>query len=99
MRHRWPEGIAFTHKILVPEDRACPCCGRHMYICDHRRHPIYSLDGPLELLCKLVHCPDKACPDHSRTHSPLAETALALPGWLIGWDVFCWIGHRRCARH
>jgi hypothetical protein len=18
---------------------------------------------------------------------------------LIGWDVFCWIGHRRCARH
>jgi hypothetical protein len=70
-----------------------------MHICDHRRHPFYTLQGPLELLCKLVHCPDKACPDHSRTHSPLAETALALPGWLIGWDVFCWIGHRRCARH
>jgi hypothetical protein len=99
MRHRWPEGIVFTPKVLVPEDRACPLCGRHMHVCDHRRHPIYTLAGPLQLLCKLVHCPDKACPDHSRTHSPLAESALALPGWLIGWDIFCWIGHRRCARH
>jgi hypothetical protein len=24
---------------------------------------------------------------------------LALPRWLIGWDVFCWMGHRRFARH
>jgi hypothetical protein len=23
---------------------------------------------------------------------------LTLPGWLIGWDVFCWMGHRRFAR-
>jgi hypothetical protein len=29
----------------------------------------------------------------------LAETAIALPYWLIGWDVFCWIGHRRFSRH
>ncbi len=99
MRHRWPTTTVFTHQVLLPEDRSCPCCGRFLHVCDHRRHPFYSLDGPVELLCKLVHCPDKACPDHSRTHSPLAETSLVLPGWLIGWDVFCWIGHRRCARH
>jgi hypothetical protein len=24
---------------------------------------------------------------------------LALPHWTIGWDVFCWLGHRRFARH
>jgi hypothetical protein len=24
---------------------------------------------------------------------------LTLPWWLIGWDVFCWMGHRRFARH
>lgn len=76
MRHRWPDGIVFTHKILVPEDRVCPRCGRHMHICDHRRHPFYTLEGPVELLCKLVHCPDKACQDHSHTHSPLAETGV-----------------------
>src|SRR5512144_2146162 len=24
---------------------------------------------------------------------------IAPPYWAIGWDVFCWIGHRRCSRH
>jgi len=24
---------------------------------------------------------------------------VTLPGWLIGWDVCCWMGHRRFARH
>lgn len=24
---------------------------------------------------------------------------MTLPWWLIGWDVFCWMGHRRFARH
>lgn len=99
MRHRWPTGTAFAHEILPPDDRSCPCRGRHMHVRDHRRHPFYPLDGPVGLLCKLVHCPDKTCADHSRTHSPLAETSLVLPGWSIGWDVSCWIGHRRCARH
>jgi len=27
------------------------------------------------------------------------EITIALPKWAIGWDVLCWIGHRRCARH
>ncbi|MGZ3472762.1 MAG: hypothetical protein ACXVA6_22625, partial [Isosphaeraceae bacterium] len=27
------------------------------------------------------------------------EITIAPPSWAIGWDVFCWIGHRRCARH
>jgi len=36
---------------------------------------------------------------HAKTRSPYAETTLTLPWWLIGWDVFCWMGHRRFARH
>jgi hypothetical protein len=24
---------------------------------------------------------------------------VAMPYWMIGWDVFCWLGHRRFARH
>jgi hypothetical protein len=27
------------------------------------------------------------------------EPRIALPGWIIGWDGFCRIGHRRFARH
>jgi hypothetical protein len=46
-----------------------------------------------------VHCPDPTCASRPKTFSPLAETAITLPYWLIGWDVFCWIGHRRFTHH
>jgi hypothetical protein len=48
---------------------------------------------------KLMHCPDNACPNHHRRFGPAQEMTLALPRWLVGWDVFCWLGHRRFARH
>lgn len=99
MRHRWPEETVFTRKELVPEERTCPGCGRYMHIAYHDHHPVYTLDGPLELIVKPVRCPDKACKGHTQFFRPLGETAIALPSWLVGWDVFCWIGHRRCARH
>jgi hypothetical protein len=70
-----------------------------MYVCDHRHHHIFCLDGPAHLVCKLNHCPDPRCPGHHRTVSPEAEATLTMPYWVLGWDVFCWIGHRRFARH
>src|SRR6266404_6598339 len=42
---------------------------------------------------------DPDCPGHTKTKSPETEVTIALPKWAIGWDVFCWIGHRRCSRH
>jgi hypothetical protein len=53
----------------------------------------------VQLICKLNHCPDPACPGHAKTKSPELEITLALPQVAIGWDVFCWIGHRRCSYH
>jgi len=70
-----------------------------MHICDHRHHKIFSFDGPLHIVNRLVHFPDRACPSHHRTFSPQAEMHLTMPWWLIGWDVFAWIGQRRFARH
>jgi hypothetical protein len=70
-----------------------------MHICDHRYRRFHTLDGPVQLICKLNHCPDRACPGHAKTRSPELEITLALPQMAIGWDVFCWIGHRRCSRH
>jgi hypothetical protein len=99
MRFRWPEGTVFTRVVLDVEQDGCGHCGRRWHICDHRIRRIYTLKGPVQLCCRLVHCCDPACPLRCRTLSPAAELALALPGWLIGWDVFCFIGHRRFARH
>jgi hypothetical protein len=68
-------------------------------VCDHRHRRVFTLHGPLHVVCKLVHCPERVCPAHPRTRSPEAETALAMPWWVLGWDVVCWLGHRRFARH
>lgn len=99
MPYHWPADTDFALWGLDVLDRACPACGRMMYVCDHRYRHLHTLDGPVELLCKLNHCPDPRCPGHTRTRSPELEITIAPPYWAIGWDVFCWIGHRRCARH
>jgi hypothetical protein len=99
MAYHWPADTDFAHWELDVLDRNCPVCGRRMHICDHRYRRFHTLDGPVQLICKLNHCPDPACPGHARTKSPETEITLALPQMAIGWDVFCWIGHRRFSRH
>jgi hypothetical protein len=99
MAYQWPADTDFSLWELDVLDRNCPACGRMMHICDHRYRRFHTLDGPVQLICKLNHCPDPTCPGHARTKSPELEITLALPQMAIGWDVLCWIGHRRCSRH
>ena len=99
MSYAWPQDTDFTRWELDVLKRDCPFCGRMMHICDHRYRHFHTLEGPVELVCKLNHCPDPTCPGHARTKSPELEVTIALPKWAIGWDVLCWIGHRRCSRH
>lgn len=99
MAYRWPADTDFALWELDVLDRNCPVCGRMMHICDHRYRRFHTLDGPVQLICKLNHCPDPTCPGHAKTKSPELEMTIALPQVAIGWDVFCWIGHRRCSRH
>ena len=99
MSYSWPEDTDFALWELDVLDRDCSACGRRMYVCDHRYRHFHTLDGPVELVCKLNHCPDPTCPGHFVTKSPELEVTIALPKLAIGWDVLCWIGHRRCSRH
>jgi hypothetical protein len=99
MPYAWPADTDFALWELDVLDRDCPACGRRMYVCDHRYRRIHTLEGPVQLVCKLNHCPDPRCPGHARTKGPELEVTIALPKWAIGWDVLCWIGHRRCSRH
>src|SRR6266446_9331013 len=99
MAYQWPADTDFSLWELDVLDRNCPVCGRMMHICDHRYRRVHTLDGPVQLICKLNHCPDRACPGHGHTKSPELEITIALPQVAIGWDVLCWIGHRRCSRH
>jgi hypothetical protein len=99
MRFTWPADTPFTQQILTVEQRTCDHCARTLHVCDHRYHRLFTLPGPLELLCKLARCPEPTCPGHAHTLSPEAEAQITLPWWTIGWDVFCWLGHRRFAQH
>jgi hypothetical protein len=99
MPYHWPKDTDFSQWELEVLDRDCSVCGRRMYVCDHRYRRLHTLEGPVELVCKLNHCPDRACPGHCHTKSPELEITIALPKCAIGWDVLCWIGHRRCSRH
>jgi hypothetical protein len=99
MPYRWPADTVFTHIALEVEERWCRACGRPLTVCDHRQRRLLTLNGPVHVVCKLAHCPEGVCPAHTQTVSPEAETALAMPWWVLGWDVVCWLGHRRFTRH
>jgi len=99
MAYRWPAGTAFKRITLDVEDCWCPVCDRHMDVCDHRYHHLWTLAGPTQVVNRLVRCPDPLCASRGRTFSPEAEMSLSMPRWCMGWDVFCWLGHRRFARH
>jgi hypothetical protein len=91
--------MAWTEVVLEVENPWCDHCERPMHVRKHRHHRIYTFEGPLHLVCKLMQCPDSDCPNHQRLFGPEQERTLTMPRWLIGWDVFCWLGHRRFARH
>jgi hypothetical protein len=97
--YRWPAGTAFKRIELEVEDRSCPVCHRYMHVCDHRDHSLWTFEGPTQVVNRLVRCPDTSCQSRGRTFSPEAELSISMPRWCLGWDVLCWLGHRRFARH
>jgi hypothetical protein len=99
MAYRWPAGTTFKRIDLDVQDRSCPVCGRDMHVCDHRYHHLWTLQGPTQVVNRLVRCPDASCESRGCTFSPEAELSISMPRWCLGWDVFCWLGHRRFARH
>jgi len=99
MAYHWPADTMFRDLTLEVDDRTCGQCAQLRTICCHRQRRFFTCAGPVQLLCKLCHCSNPACPGHQTTVSPEAETSLVMPYWVLGWDVFCWLGHRRFARH
>src|SRR5450631_4048769 len=99
MARRSAKGSAFADVVLEVDNPFCSVCGRRMHVRNHRHRRIYGLEGPLHLICKLVQCANAACSNHTRTFSPERESTLTMPRWLVGWDVFCWLGYRRFAHH
>src|SRR6266852_3353606 len=99
MAYRWPAGRVFNRITLDVEERSCPVCGRSMHVCDHRYHHLWTFQGATQVINRLVRCPDPSCESRGRTCSPEAELSISMPRWCLGWEVCCWLGQRRFARH
>src|SRR6266568_4862196 len=99
MAYRWPAGTVFNRLTLDVEDRSCPVCRRSMHVCDHRYHHLWTFQGATQVINRLVRGPDPACESRGRTCSPEAAWSISMPRWGLGWEVLCWLGHRRFARH
>jgi hypothetical protein len=91
--------MAWIEVVLELENPSCGECGRRMHVRAHSHHRILTFEGPVHLIGKLMQCIDPACPNHHRTFGPEQALTWTMPRWMIGWDVFCWLGHRRFARH
>jgi hypothetical protein len=99
MARRWPKEMAWSEVVLEDENPECGECGRRMHVRAHGHHRILTFEGPVHLICKLRQCLDAACPNHHRTFGSEQALTWTMPRWMIGWDIFCWLGHRRFARH
>ena len=99
MSYCWPQNTVFHHMTLDVEDRSCVSCGGFLEVYSHRQRRFFTFEGPIHLTSKLARCSAPGCPGHGATVNPEAETALVMPRWILAWDVFCWLGHRRFARH
>lgn len=95
MRYCWPEDTQFEKITLPPEFSECPFCSGKLWICGHRKRKLFSLQGPKQIVSQITHCSKEDCPGSKKTFNPTSEQAIAMPRWLIGWDVVAFIGHRR----
>src|SRR6266446_4769610 len=93
MAYRWPSGTVCKWIDLDVADRACPVCERCMHVCDHRYHHLWTLEGPTQVVNRLVRCPEPSCESRGHTFSPEAELYISMPCWCLVWDVLCWLGH------
>jgi len=99
MSRQWPIGTVFTDVVLKDKNAVCPLCNSSMHVRAHREHKIYTLEKPVNLVCKQLHCSNEKCPNYDRLFNPAEEDNWTLPRWKIGWDVFTWIGFLRFKSH
>jgi len=73
-------------------------CGCQLTVCDHRHRRVFTLNGPVHVVCKLaIVLNGCAQPTPGPSVRNRDGPGYALVG--LGLDVVCWLGQRRLARH
>lgn len=98
MRHSWPKGTRFKEVRLDVQDRSCQTCDGPTYVKDYKDRRIWTLDGPQKLVSQMTLCGDNQCDGSHELFIAEVETLIAPPRWILGWDAFAQLGHRRFAK-
>lgn len=99
MARFWPQDTKFTTRSLKFNESRCDRCGHHLYISKNRPRKIYTFDGPLLLDRERAKCSNCECEKSKKWFVTREEQSLTMLRWKIGWDIFLWMGFRRCKRH
>lgn len=99
MAHSWCDDSKFRSLTLDVLFRSCAFCGVETHVKDYKARRVYLLKEPTKVVSQMTLCPDGACPGRHHLMVAEEETLIAPPRWIIGWDVFAQIGHRRFSRH
>ena len=99
MPSKWPTETQFREIVLYVSDNVCKVCNHPLIIRKDRIHRIYSLEGPIKLVCKLSICSNKQCSERKILINHKSEIPITMPRWRIGWDLFLWMGFQRFKRH
>jgi len=100
MAYRWPAGTNLQTELIWTSrtararsaDVICTCATTAIIIsgrCRGRRR-----SSTAWCAVQTPQCESRGC-----TFQPEAESSISMPRWCLGWEVFCWLGHRRFARH
>lgn len=92
MSYKWPANTVFHELTLEVEDRTCPKCQQPRVAETKRDRRFFTFEGPVHLTCQLCRCSNPTCSEYKTLVSPEAEMRLAMPYWVLGWDVLCWLG-------
>jgi len=99
MAHVWPAALKFSRLELGVLDPRCRFCSLPTRVKDYKRRPLYLLNGPTWLVSQMNLCEDPTCPGHHRLMVAEEETIISPPWWIIGWDVFAYMGRERLVHH
>jgi len=93
MSRSLPKDSAWKEVVLDVEHTWCDECRERMHARKHEHHHIFTLNDPVHLTSKRVQCVTADCLNRGCLVAPDAILSWTMPRWLIGWDVFCWLGH------
>lgn len=99
MSRRGSRPEARQEKRLEVQRTTCVACGQEMWVADHKKRKIMTLQGLCRVTLVVRHCRNQECSRYKKASRPEEEGRLALPHGECGLDVMALVGSLRYKEH